>query len=39
MFARGVIDTRDVTVFLCFIVAFLSGTFFALDARRWRGIR
>lgn len=39
MFARGVIDTRDVTFFGFFIAAFLAGTFFALDARRWRGIR
>ena len=39
MFARGVVDTRDVTFFGLFIVAFLSFTFFALDARRWRGLR
>ncbi len=39
MFARGVIDTRDVTFFAFFISAFLAGTFFVLDARRWRGIR
>ena len=39
MFARGVIDTRDITFFTLFIAAFLSVTFFALDARRWRGLR
>ena len=38
-FARGAIDTRNVTYLVLFTVAFLSFTFFALDARRWRGVR
>jgi ABC-2 type transport system permease protein len=38
-FARGGIDTRNVTYLVLFTVAFLGFTFFALDARRWRGLR
>ena len=38
-FARGAIETRDVSYLVQFTVAFLGFTFFALDARRWRGIR
>ena len=38
-FARGAIDTRNVCYLLLFTIAFLSFTFFALDARRWRGVR
>jgi ABC-2 type transport system permease protein len=38
-FARGGIDTRDVSFLVLFTVAFLAGTFLALDARRWRGVR
>ncbi len=38
-FARGAIDTRNVVFLLVFTAAFLAFTFFALDTRRWRGIR
>ena len=38
-FARGAVDTRNVAYLVIFVVAFLSFTFFALDARRWRGVR
>jgi ABC-2 type transport system permease protein len=38
-FARGGIDTADVCYLLLFTTAFLGFTFFALDARRWRGFR
>ena len=38
-FARGAIDTGNVVYLTLFMVAFLSFTFFALDARRWRGVR
>jgi ABC-2 type transport system permease protein len=38
-FARGAIDTRNVAYLLLFTGAFLSFTFLALDARRWRGVR
>ena len=38
-FARGAIDTRNVTYLVLFTAAFLAFTFFALDARRWRGVR
>jgi ABC-2 type transport system permease protein len=38
-FAQGGIDTRDVSYLVLFTATFLAGTFFALDARRWRGIR
>jgi ABC-2 type transport system permease protein len=39
VFAQGGIDTRDVSYLVLFITAFLCFTFFALDARRWRGLR
>ncbi len=39
LFARGAVDTRDVVYLLLFSVAFLWFTFFALDSRRWRGLR
>ncbi len=39
VFARGGIDTRDVSFFVLFTLVFLAFTFFALDARRWRGLR
>ena len=38
-FAQGGIDTRDVAYLVLFTTAFLAFTFFALDARRWRGLR
>jgi ABC-2 type transport system permease protein len=38
-FMHGGIDTRDVTYLLLFTIAFLCLTFFALDSRRWRGVR
>ncbi len=38
-FAQGGIDTRDVSFLVLFAVTFLALTFFALDARRWRGVR
>jgi len=38
-FARGAIDTRNVAYLVLFATAFLAFTFFALDARRWRGVR
>ena len=38
-FARGAVDTRDVAYLVLFTTAFLGFTFFALDARRWRGLR
>lgn len=38
-FAQGGIDTRDVSYLVLFTLAFLVCTFFALDARRWRGLR
>jgi ABC-2 type transport system permease protein len=38
-FAVGAIDTRNVVYLVLFTTAFLSLTFFALDARRWRGLR
>jgi len=38
-FARGAIDTRNVVYLVLFTTAFLSFTFLALDARRWRGVR
>ena len=39
VFARGGVDTRDVSYLLVFTATFLASTFFALDARRWRGLR
>lgn len=38
-FAQGGIDTQDVTFLVLFTATFLVGTFFVLDARRWRGVR
>jgi ABC-2 type transport system permease protein len=38
-FARGAVDTKNVAYLVLFTAAFLSFTFFALDARRWRGLR
>jgi ABC-2 type transport system permease protein len=38
-FAVGAIDTRNVAYLLLFTTAFLVLTGFALDARRWRGLR
>ena len=38
-FARGAIDTRNVSYLVLFTAAFLVLTFFVLDARRWRGVR
>ncbi len=39
VFAQGGIDTRDVCYLVLFTATFLVFTFFALDARRWRGVR
>jgi ABC-2 type transport system permease protein len=39
VFARGAVDTRDVCYLVLFTVAFLTFTFYALDSRRWRGLR
>jgi ABC-type uncharacterized transport system involved in gliding motility auxiliary subunit/ABC-type transport system involved in multi-copper enzyme maturation permease subunit len=36
-FARGAIDTQEITFFLLFIVFFLLLTWQALRSRRWRG--
>ena len=38
-FAQGGIDTKDVSYLVLFAATFLVGTFFVLDARRWRGVR
>jgi ABC-2 type transport system permease protein len=38
-FAVGAIDTRNVVYLVLFTTAFLVLTTFALDARRWRGLR
>ena len=38
-FARGAIDTRDVSYLVLFVTAFLGFTLLALDTRRWRGVR
>ena len=38
-FALGAVDTRDVVYLVLFTIAFLGFTWFALDARRWRGLR
>jgi ABC-2 type transport system permease protein len=38
-FAQGGIDTKDVSYLVLFAATFLAGTFFVLDARRWRGVR
>jgi ABC-2 type transport system permease protein len=37
-FARGVIDTRSVVFFLCFIALFLFLTWQSLGTRKWRGV-
>jgi len=39
VFAQGGIDTQDVVYLVQFTLVFLAFTFFALDARRWRGLR
>jgi len=39
VFAQGGIDTRDVSYLVLFTATFLAATFFALDSRRWRGLR
>jgi ABC-2 type transport system permease protein len=39
VFAQGGIDTRDASYLVLFTATFLAFTFFALDARRWRGVR
>ena len=39
VFAQGAVDTRDVVYLLLFVLAFLGFTLFALDSRRWRGLR
>jgi ABC-2 type transport system permease protein len=38
-FARGAVDTRNVAYLVLFTAAFLCFTLFALDTRRWRGVR
>jgi len=38
-FTRGAVDTQNVTYLVLFTLAFLVLTFFALDTRRWRGVR
>src|SRR5438876_1174381 len=38
-FALGAVDTGNVSYLVLFTVAFLCFTLFALDARRWRGVR
>ena len=38
-FALGAVDTRNSSYLVLFTAAFLGFTFFALDARRWRGLR
>lgn len=39
LFARGGIDTRDVTFLVLFSAVFLIWTLLALGSRRWRGMR
>ncbi len=39
IFALGAVDTGNVSYLVLFTGAFLCFTFFALDARRWRGVR
>jgi ABC-type uncharacterized transport system involved in gliding motility auxiliary subunit len=36
-FARGAIDTQEITFFLVFVIFFLTLTWQALRSRRWRG--
>jgi ABC-2 type transport system permease protein len=38
-FARGGIDTRDVSYLILFSAVFLGWTVLALGSRRWRGVR
>ena len=38
-FARGGVDTRDVSFLLLFSATFLAWTLLVLGARRWRGVR
>ena len=38
-FARGAIDTRNVAYLMLFTLGCLAFTLFALDTRRWRGLR
>ncbi len=37
-FARGVIDTQDITFFVLFVCFFLFLTLESLGARKWRGV-
>ena len=39
LFARGAIDSKDLTFFLFFVGFFLFATLLSLESRRWRGIR
>jgi ABC-2 type transport system permease protein len=39
VFAQGGIETRDVAYLVLFTATFLTLTAFALDTRRWRGLR
>ncbi len=39
LFARGAIDTKDLTFFALFVVFFLFATLLSLESRRWRGIK
>ncbi|MEW5723686.1 MAG: ABC transporter permease, partial [Thermodesulfobacteriota bacterium] len=36
-FAKGVVDTRDLVFYLCFIFFFLFLTLRSLESKRWRG--
>jgi ABC-2 type transport system permease protein len=38
-FARGAIDSKNVVYLVLFTTAFLCLSWFALDTRRWRGVR
>jgi membrane fusion protein (multidrug efflux system) len=38
-FATGAVDTRNVAYLVLFTLAFLALSWFALDTRRWRGVR
>lgn len=39
LFARGAIDSKDLTFFAIFVGFFLFATLLSLESRRWRGIR
>jgi ABC-2 type transport system permease protein len=39
LFARGAIDSKDLTFFVLFVGFFLFATLLSLESRRWRGIR